>query len=60
MLTICSHCKQVISETPPSNEKVSHGICPRCLEMLESHIKQNKKTSEPSLGADPVVVDDYK
>lgn len=48
VITICSHCKRVISQTlqggPRCNgdgeEPVSHGICSKCLVILESKIRE--------------------
>jgi hypothetical protein len=60
VLTICSQCKRVISESPPLDGKVSHGICQQCLEILERHIKHSKKPSEHSLVADPAGSDEYE
>lgn len=45
MITICSHCKRVISETlqkKDKEEKISHGICTQCLSVLEGKIRENQ------------------
>ncbi len=57
MITVCSRCKRVISETPPLDKKVSHGICSQCLEFLEDQIRQNQKCLE-SVAADAVITDE--
>ena len=48
MITVCSRCKQTISETfgEGSEKKVSHGICARCLAILESEIRESAKATE--------------
>lgn len=45
MITVCSRCKRVISETLQHDpeEKISHGICARCLSILERKIRENAK-----------------
>jgi hypothetical protein len=47
VITVCSRCKQKISETfeKGSENKVSHGICPRCLAILESEIRESAKVA---------------
>ncbi len=54
--TICSRCKQTITETfeKGGEKKVSHGICPACLAILESRIREGVKTT--NLGAKPDTV----
>ncbi len=46
MITVCSRCKRVINQAlqPEHDEKVSHGICARCLAILEERIKKNPKS----------------
>ena len=48
VITVCSRCKHTISETfdKGSEKKVSHGICARCLAILESEIRESAKTAE--------------
>lgn len=48
MITVCSRCKHTISETfdKGSEKKVSHGICDRCLAILESEIRESAKVTE--------------
>ena len=47
MITVCSRCKRTISETfeKGSETKVSHGICTRCLAVLESEIREGSKAA---------------
>ena len=51
VITVCSRCKQRISETfdKGSENKVSHGICARCLAILESEIRESAKVTESGL-----------
>jgi len=48
VITVCSRCKDTISETfdKGSEKKVSHGICARCLAILESEIRESAKATE--------------
>jgi hypothetical protein len=48
VITVCSRCKHRISETfeKGSEKKVSHGICARCLAILENEIREGAKASE--------------
>lgn len=48
MITVCSRCKRTISETfeKGSEKKVSHGICTRCLAVLESEIREVSKATD--------------
>ena len=48
VITVCSRCKHTISETfdKGSEKKVSHGICARCLAILESEIREGAKATE--------------
>jgi hypothetical protein len=48
VITVCSRCKQKISETfeRGSDKKVSHGICSRCLAILEGEIREGAKADE--------------
>ena len=48
VITVCSRCKHRISETfdKGSEKKVSHGICARCLAILESEIRESAKATE--------------
>ena len=50
MITVCSRCKQTISETfeEGSETKVSHGICSRCLAILEEKIRDGAKAGSLS------------
>lgn len=44
MITVCSQCKRIISETLQDKNKeqeVSHGICSQCLAVLEDKIREN-------------------
>jgi hypothetical protein len=45
VITVCSRCKKTISETSEqgSEKKVSHGICSRCLAILEGQILEGTK-----------------
>jgi hypothetical protein len=51
VITVCSRCKNRISETfdKGSEKKVSHGICARCLAILESEIREGAKATENGL-----------
>lgn len=51
MITVCSRCKHRISETfdKGSEKKVSHGICARCLAILESEIREGAKATGDGL-----------
>ena len=51
MITVCSECKRIISVVPPHEpeEKVSHGICPKCLPILEKKLKKGQKDMPDSL-----------
>jgi hypothetical protein len=48
VITVCSRCKQTISETfdKGPEKKVSHGICAGCLAILESEIRESAKATE--------------
>ena len=48
VITVCSRCKHRISETfdKGSEKKVSHGICARCLAILEGEIRESAKATE--------------
>ena len=48
VITVCSRCKHTISETfdKGSEKKVSHGICARCLAILEGEIRESAKAAE--------------
>jgi hypothetical protein len=48
VITVCSRCKRTISETfeKGSEKKVSHGICTRCLAVLESEIREGTKAGD--------------
>lgn len=48
MITVCSRCKHRINETldKGSEKKVSHGICARCLAILENEIRESAKATE--------------
>ncbi len=48
VITVCSRCKHRISETfdKGSEKKVSHGICARCLAILEREIRESVKATE--------------
>jgi len=51
VITVCSRCKQTIAESfeKGSEKKVSHGICSRCLAILEREIQETAKaTDNPS------------
>jgi len=54
VITICSHCKRVISQTLNGGggqsagnreEPVSHGICSKCLIVLENRIREKPEYS---------------
>jgi len=51
VITVCSRCKRRISETfeKGSEKKVSHGICTRCLAILEDEIREGAKAVENGL-----------
>jgi hypothetical protein len=51
VITVCSRCKHRISETfdKGSEKKVSHGICARCLAILEREIRGGVKTTDDGL-----------
>ncbi|MEW6443303.1 MAG: hypothetical protein AB1640_20395 [bacterium] len=49
MITICAHCKRIISETPSQDNKISHGICGQCLAKLERDIQESPRTSSNPL-----------
>jgi hypothetical protein len=48
VITVCSRCKHRISETfdKGSEKKISHGICARCLAILESELRESAKVTE--------------
>ena len=48
MITVCSRCKQTIAESfeKGSENKVSHGICSRCLAILESALQETTKATD--------------
>ena len=53
VITVCAHCKRVISETAFRDNKVSHGICNKCLASLEKEIQQSPRpSSEPRASKD--------
>ena len=54
VITICSRCKRTISETleDGSEKKVSHGICTRCLAILESEIREVAKAEDNPTASD--------
>ena len=62
VITVCSRCKQTISETVDkgSEKKVSHGICAKCLTILESEIRESGKVASkgPKSESDPLVAED--
>ena len=62
VITVCSRCKHTISETfdKGSEKKVSHGICARCLAILEGEIREGAKPTEngPKHGQTPLHADD--
>ena len=62
MITVCSRCKKTISETAEqgSEKKVSHGICSRCLAILEGQILEGTKAvdSRPKAKTAPLHVED--
>lgn len=41
VITICAHCKKVISETTRQDNRISHGICSKCLARLEKELPAN-------------------
>ncbi len=53
VITICSHCKRVISQTlhrsgcdnGDGEELISHGICTTCLAILENRIRERPDLS---------------
>ena len=51
VITVCTECKRIISVAPPHDpeEKVSHGICPKCLPILERKLKKDIKEVSNSL-----------
>ena len=51
VITVCSRCKHRISETfdKGSEKKVSHGICARCLAILESELREGAKAADDGL-----------
>jgi len=51
VITVCSRCKHRISETfeKGSEKKISHGICARCLTILESEIRESAKATDDGL-----------
>jgi hypothetical protein len=48
VITVCSRCKRTISQTAGegSEKKVSHGICTRCLAIMEGEIRESSKAVE--------------
>lgn len=62
MITVCSRCKQTISETfeEGPETKVSHGICARCLAVLEGKIRDGAKAGSrsPEENTEPLPPDD--
>jgi hypothetical protein len=60
MITICSQCRRVIGQTQQSRaasrtdpEPISHGICSKCLIILEDKIREFSMTPPPDPGAPP-------
>ena len=51
MITVCSRCKHRISETfdKGPEKKVSHGICARCLAILERELRESAKATDDGL-----------
>ena len=45
VITVCAHCKRVISETAYRDNKVSHGICSKCLALLEQEVQESPRPS---------------
>lgn len=45
VITICAHCKKVISETARHDNRISHGICSKCLARLEKELPTNSNSS---------------
>ncbi len=45
MITICAHCKKVIAETARRDNRISHGICNKCLARLEKELEANSTHS---------------
>lgn len=45
VITICAHCKKVISETTQRDNRISHGICSKCLARLEKELPANSHPS---------------
>ena len=62
VITVCSRCKQTISESfdKGSEKKVSHGICTKCLTILESEIREGTKAANngPKAESNPLVAED--
>ena len=62
VITVCSRCKQTIAESfeKGSDKKVSHGICSRCLAILESEIREGAKAADnpPQSNAGPLHAED--
>lgn len=62
MITVCSRCKDTISETfqEGSESKVSHGICSRCLAILEGEIREGEKavSRSPEEKTEPLPAED--
>jgi hypothetical protein len=62
VITVCSRCKQTIAESfeEGSEKKVSHGICSRCLAILEGEIQESAKATEnpPESKTAPVHAED--
>jgi len=60
LITICSRCKSILSETLPMDSRVSHGMCSLCLEFLEKQIRQNQKAPEHCCSSDTLIAEDYE
>ena len=58
VITVCSRCKRTISETfeEGSEKKVSHGICTRCLAVLEGEIREGAKAEDSPAEPDSAAV----
>ncbi len=54
MITICSRCKRTIAETfeKGTEKRVSHGICPACLAILENEIREGVRATDVGTNSD--------
>lgn len=63
MIRVCSHCRRIIGsrpDKPDEEEKISHGICPQCLVILEGKLRENASSPPRVPGTAPTVASEPK